>query len=164
MYHCLEKLKRHGYSFYDPVTLSQLKVDWQGQFVLADGTLLRKTSKHYVSKDYFSSASVYEEIIRHRNGKDVVLHLPDSFKDLLMALRKKRRTPHGYYMCVHPAFLPLPAYSQAYLDVYDHVKENLSDLQTKSIFSCLQVTANIWAKLMKDNVLLVASFEDNVLL
>jgi len=82
----IEKLKMHGYSFFHPITLSQLMVDRHGQFVMRDGTLLRKTNRRNASKDYFSLAGVYEDIIRHCCRGAI---LPYSFEDLLKELRHR---------------------------------------------------------------------------
>ena len=101
----IEKLNKHGFSFHSPLTVSQLMVDKHGQFVICDGTLLTKTNKRQIARAYLNSANVFEYLIRH-SCRDAVP--PDSFQDLLKKIRMKR-TPHGYFMLVHPALLPLPS-------------------------------------------------------
>lgn len=147
----IEKIKEHGYSFCR-LTLSQLRVDKYGQFVISDGTLLEKCSKRNVSESHVRSAGIFEDIIRHSCGSSV--DLPLGFRDLLRALRNKR-TPHGYFLLVHPSLMPLHTQSQAYLDVYDFVENILPDGKAAVVISVLSKSAvNFWAQILEGNDLL----------
>lgn len=81
----IKKMNKHDYSFLH-LTLAQLMVDKYGQFVIAEGAILQKSSKRVMSNAYFNCAAIFESIIRHTSGNSV--DIPLRFRDLLKLLRK----------------------------------------------------------------------------